>query len=187
MESCAVETRQPDRSSILCSIQNYHLRTISPHTTLCLCNPFLVLPVKKPSLPATSSLQSRAISFRMKPASSTCADFMPKVTHFPIRRFKSDNHRGFKDAVTASASELSEALGGAVANSRMDTALRWALLRRKGSATARRRTKCENAIGTALVTPQPGLMSASQRYLGFGSEAPKSRVELGFISATSVG
>jgi len=99
----------------------YRLHTMSPHTTLCLCSPLLVLSVKKPSLPATSSLQSRASSFEIKPASSTCAAFNPKVTHFPIRRFRSDNHREFKGAVAASAPGGSEALRGAVANDRMES------------------------------------------------------------------
>lgn len=116
MESYSVEIRQSEQA-----FYGNCVRTMSPHTTLCLCSPLLVLSVKKPSLPATSSLQSRASSLEIKPASSTCAGFNPKVTHFPIRRFRSDNHRGFKDAVAASASGGSEALRGAVANDRMQS------------------------------------------------------------------
>ena len=48
--------------------------------------------VRKPSLPARSSLQSRASSWRMLPASAVWEGWRPKVRHLPMRCFVSDSH-----------------------------------------------------------------------------------------------
>lgn len=57
------------------------------------------MPVRKPSLPATSSLQSAAISFSIEPASCVWLEFMPNIMHFPIRVLTSESHRGLRAAV----------------------------------------------------------------------------------------
>ena len=55
-------------------------------------SPRLCGPVRKPSLPARSSLQSRASPWRMMPASAVWEGWKPKVRHLPMRCFVSDSH-----------------------------------------------------------------------------------------------
>jgi len=74
-------------------------RTISPHTTSCRYRPLYSLPVRKPSLPATSSRQSVDISCSIEPASCVCAGLMPNIIHLPIRDLTSESHRGLSAAV----------------------------------------------------------------------------------------
>lgn len=90
-------------------------RTISPQTTSCRYNPLHGLPVRKPSLPATSSLQSSLISCNIEPASCVCSGRRPNRIHFPIRVFTSDSHRGLSLAVAAASAveELQRASRGA--------------------------------------------------------------------------
>ena len=73
--------------------------TISPHTTSCLKSPRLSLSVRNPSLPATSPLQSTAISFSIETASCVCPVYSPNIIHFPIRVLSSDSHRGLNEEV----------------------------------------------------------------------------------------
>ena len=68
--------------------------TISPQTTSCLYNPLYSCPVKKPSLPASSSRQSLDTSCSIDAASLVCASLMPNIMHFPIRARTSDSQRG---------------------------------------------------------------------------------------------
>src|SRR4051794_14500523 len=75
------------------------IESTSPQTTLCLYNSRLVLSVKNPSLPATSSLQSLAISFKIPPVSFNWSFCKPNVMHFPTRCLKSESHRELSDAI----------------------------------------------------------------------------------------
>jgi hypothetical protein len=86
---------------VLANTEPKHIQdpTISPQTTSCLYNPLHSLPVKKPSLPATNSLQSLAISFKIDPASCVCLASMPNIMHLPIRDLTSESHRGLSTAV----------------------------------------------------------------------------------------
>jgi hypothetical protein len=74
--------------------------TISPHTTACRYKPLRFSSVRNPSLPATSSRQSRVISSRTMLASLVCAVVRPNMIHFPILVLSSESHRGFREAVT---------------------------------------------------------------------------------------
>ena len=67
--------------------------TISPHTTSCLKSPLLPFTVKNPSLPAINSLHSVASILAIRPASSICWAFSPKIIHFPRRALRSDSQR----------------------------------------------------------------------------------------------
>lgn len=76
--------------------------SISPHTTACLYNPRLSLPVRKPSLPATRSLQSRVISCSSLPALAIWCGFNPNNMHFPTLFLTSESHLGLNEAVAGS-------------------------------------------------------------------------------------
>ena len=72
--------------------------TISPQTTSCRHSPLLSLPVKNPSLPASSSLQSLANSCSTGPARwSTCSFWIPNCMQRPMRRISSSAMRGLLD------------------------------------------------------------------------------------------
>jgi len=87
-------------------IDNIHglEHTMSPQATACLYSPLLSSPVRKPSLPATSSRQSCAISRHMDPASPACVPCRPHCIHLPTLCLKSASQRGFREAVTGFAS-----------------------------------------------------------------------------------
>jgi hypothetical protein len=70
------------------------MKSISPQTTLCLNNPALFSPVKNPSLPARSSLQSLPSTAQISAAFCVCVAFIPNIIHLPIRSFVSESHRG---------------------------------------------------------------------------------------------
>lgn len=77
------------------------MESISPHTTACRYILRLFGPVRYPSLPATNSLQSRAISRRIPPASCVCGGVRPNVRQYPTRRLTSESQRGLREAVAA--------------------------------------------------------------------------------------
>jgi hypothetical protein len=79
--------------SIIGKQQEHTILSISPHTTPCLNNPASFLPVKNPSLPATSSLHSSPRILKIPPAFSVCDSESPKRTHFPILFLVSESQR----------------------------------------------------------------------------------------------
>ena len=68
------------------------IRSISPHTTACLNNPALFLPVRKPSRPATKARHSSPMAFVTVDACCVCSADMPNIIHFPIRDLISESH-----------------------------------------------------------------------------------------------
>lgn len=104
------------------------MTSCSPHTTSCLYSPRRSGPVRKPSLPATNSRQSRAISCTIAPAVSVWCGFIPNVMHFPNLCLISDSHRGLNEAVAASP--------GALKASGLDAVDFWRVCRAHASSLA---------------------------------------------------
>jgi len=95
------KSRHLHHNYTVCMAQEH---TISPQATACLYSPLLSSPVRNPSLPATSSRQSCAISRHMDPASPACVPCTPHCMHLPTLCLRSASQRGFSDAVTGLAS-----------------------------------------------------------------------------------
>jgi hypothetical protein len=83
----------PLSPSIIRKQEENTILSISPQTTPCLNNPASFLPVKNPSLPATSSLHSSPNILKIPPAFSVCDSESPKRTHFPILFLVSESQR----------------------------------------------------------------------------------------------
>jgi hypothetical protein len=70
------------------------MESCSPQATGQRCKPRRVGDVRYPSLPATSSRQSSAISSMIEPARAIWGAVRPKERQVPTRVFTSESHRG---------------------------------------------------------------------------------------------
>lgn len=116
------------------------MASISPHTTPCLQSPLLPFSVRNPSLPANSSRQSRAISWRIAPASSTWGVVRPQRRHLPTRDLRVESQRGERASVTAVGEGVEE---GEEREGWVESLLRWDwgvdIMRRAGEGWDERR------------------------------------------------